>query len=146
MGAYTFNKRFLQLTSMDNIRKFKIIEMIQYSFIFFILSFIVATILNKTYYKDINQLDIVLEKNTKSTWKFIQLIFLVFFETLFLTILVFYMRKLVLLIPSYGSYKDKKFIPFTTISYVAEFTLLFAFIEMLPEYRKQFDSLGNMMK
>lgn len=146
MGAYSFNKRFLQLTSMDNIRKFKIIEMIQYSFIFFILSFIVATILNKTYYKDINQLDIVLEKNTKSTWKFIQLIFLVFFETLFLTILVFYMRKLVLLIPSYGSYKDKKFIPFTTISYVAEFTLLFAFIEMLPEYRKQFDRLGNMMK
>jgi hypothetical protein len=146
MGAYTFNKRFLQLTSMDNIRKFKIIEMIQYSFIFFILSFIVATILNKTYYKDINQLDIVLEKNTKSTWKFIQLIFLVFFETLFLTILVFYMRKLVLLIPSYGSYKDKKFIPFTTISYVAEFTLLFAFIEMLPEYRKQFDRLGSMMK
>ena len=146
MGAYSFNKRFLQLTSMDNIRKFKIIEMIQYSFIFFVLSFIVATILNKTYYKDINQLDIVLEKNTKSTWKFIQLLLLVFFETLFLTILVFYMRKLVLLIPSYGSYKDKKFIPFTTISYVADFTLLFAFIEMLPEYRKQFDRLGSMMK
>ena len=146
MGAYSFNKRFLQLTSMDNIRKFKIIEMIQYSFIFFVLSFIIATILNKTYYKDINQLDIVLEKNTKSTWKFIQLILLVFFETLFLTILVFYMRKLVLLIPSYGSYKDKKFIPFTTISYVADFTLLFAFIEMLPEYRKQFDRLGSMMK
>ena len=146
MGAYSFNKRFLQLTSMDNIRKFKIIEMIQYSFIFFVLSFIVATIINKTYYKDINQLDIVLEKNTKSTWKFIQLLLLVFFETLFLTILVFYMRKLVLLIPSYGSYKDKKFIPFTTISYVADFTLLFAFIEMLPEYRKQFDRLGSMMK
>tara|TARA_B100001063_G_scaffold73451_1_gene67593 strand:+ start:1032 stop:1472 length:441 start_codon:yes stop_codon:yes gene_type:complete len=146
MGAYSFNKRFLQLTSMDNIRKFKIIEMIQYSFIFFVLSFVVATILNKTYYKDINQLDIVLEKNTKSTWKFIQLLLLVFFETLFLTILVFYMRKLVLLIPSYGSYKDKKFIPFTTISYVADFTLLFAFIEMLPEYRKQFDRLGSMMK
>lgn len=146
MGAYSFNKRFLQLTSMDNIRKFKIIEMIQYSFIFFILSFIIATILNKTYYKDINQLDIVLEKNTKSTWKFIQLLLLVFFETLFLTILVFYMRKLVLLIPSYGSYKDKKFIPFTTISYVADFTLLFAFIEMLPAYRKQFDRLGSMMK
>lgn len=146
MGAYSFNKRFLQLTSMDNIRKFKIIEMIQYSFIFFVLSFIIATILNKTYYKDINQLDIVLEKNTKSTWKFIQLLLLVFFETLFLTILVFYMRKLVLLIPSYGSYKDKKFIPFTTISYVADFTLLFAFIEMLPEYRKQFDRLGSMMK
>lgn len=146
MGAYSFNKRFLQLTSMDNIRKFKIIEMIQYSFIFFVLSFIIATILNKTYYKDINQLDIVLEKNTGITWKFIQLLLLVFFETLFLTILVFYMRKLVLLIPSYGSYKDKQFIPFTTISYVADFTLLFAFIEMLPEYRKQFDRLGSMMK
>ena len=135
MGVYSFNKRFLQLTSFDNIRKFKIIEMVQYTFIFFVLSFIIATILNKTYYKDINQIDIVLEKNSGITWKFIQLLLLVFFETIFLTILVFYMRKLVLLIPSYGSYKDKKFIPFTTISYVADFTLLFAFIEMLPEYR-----------
>ena len=110
------------------------------------MSFVVATILNKTYYKDINQVDIVLEKNTGITWKFFQLLLLVFFETIFLTILVFYMRKLVLLIPSYGSYKDKKFIPFTTISYVVDFTLLFAFIEMLPEYRKQFDRLGSMMK
>ena len=146
MGVYSFNKRFLQLTSFDNIRKFKIIEMVQYTFIFFVLSFIIATILNKTYYKDINQIDIVLEKNSGITWKFIQLLLLVFFETIFLTILVFYMRKLVLLIPSYGSYKDKKFIPFTTISYVADFTLLFAFIEILPEYRKQFDRLGSMMK
>ena len=146
MGVYSFHKRFLQLTSLDNIRKYKIIEMVQYTFIFFVLSFVVATILNKTYYKDVNTLDAALEQNTKSIWKFIKLLLLVFFETIFLTILVFYMRKLVLLIPSYGSYKNKKFIPFTTISYVVDFTLLYAFIEMLPEYRKQFDRLGSMMK
>ena len=131
---------------MDNIRKYKIIEMIQYTFFFFVLSLVVATILNKTYYERIRRLDEKMEKRKTTIWEIGKLTLLVFFETMFLTILVFYMRKLVLLVPSYGAMKNNKFIPFTTISYVCDFTLLFAFIEMLPEYRKQFDRLGDLLQ
>lgn len=131
---------------MDNIRKYKIIEMIQYTFFFFVLSLVVATILNKTYYERVRRLDEKMEKRKTTIWEIGKLTLLVFFETMFLTILVFYMRKLVLLVPSYGAMKSNKFIPFTTISYVCDFTLLFAFIEMLPEYRKQFDRLGDLLQ
>jgi len=131
---------------MDNIRKYKIIEMIQYTFFFFVLSLVVATILNKTYYERVRRLDEEMEKRKTTIWEIGKLTLLVFFETMFLTILVFYMRKLVLLVPSYGAMKNNKFIPFTTISYVCDFTLLFAFIEMLPEYRKQFDRLGDLLQ
>lgn len=131
---------------MDNIRKYKIIEMIQYTFFFFVLSLVVATILNKTYYERVRRLDEEMEKRKTTIWEIGKLTLLVFFETMFLTILVFYMRKLVLIVPSYGAMKNNKFIPFTTISYVCDFTLLFAFIEMLPEYRKQFDRLGDLLQ
>lgn len=146
MPEYTFHGRFMQLIAMDNIRKYKIIEMIQYTFFFFVLSLVVATILNKTYYERVRRLDEEMEKRKTSIWEIGKLTLLVFFETMFLTILVFYMRKLVLLVPSYGAMKNNKFIPFTTISYVCDFTLLFAFIEMLPEYRKQFDRLGDLLQ
>ena len=146
MPEYTFHGRFMQLITMDNIRKYKIIEMIQYTFFFFVLSLVVATILNKTYYERIRRLDEKMEKRKTTIWEIGKLTLLVFFETMFLTILVFYMRKLVLLVPSYGAMKNNKFIPFTTISYVCDFTLLFAFIEMLPEYRKQFDRLGDLLQ
>ena len=146
MTGTGIHKRVLQLISTDSIRKYKIIEIVQYSFLFFILSFIVATLLNKTYYGDISKFDKTLESDVKSMGSFLKLLLLTFFETTFLTVLVFYMRKLVLIIPSYGSLKDKKFISLTTIDYVIEFTLLYAFIEMLPEYRRRFDHLGDMMK
>ena len=146
MAGGGIHKRFLQLISTDSIRKYKIMEIVQYSFLFFILSFIVATLLNKTYYSEISKLDKILESDVKSIGSFLKLLLLTFFETTFLTVLVFYMRKLVLIIPSYGSLKDKKFISLTTIDYVIEFTLLYAFIEMLPEYRRRFDHLGDMMK
>ncbi len=146
MPDYTFHGRLSQLITMDNIRKYKIIEMIQYTFFFFLLSLLVATILNKTYYDKVRELDEEMEKQERSIWGIWKLILIVFFETMFLTILVFYMRKLVLLVPSYGAIKSDKFVPFTTISYVCDFTLLFAFIEMLPEYRKQFKRLGEMLQ
>ena len=146
MTGTGIHKRVLQLISTDSIRKYKIMEIVQYSFLFFILSFIVATLLNKTYYSEISKLDKILESDVKSIGSFLKLLLLTFFETTFLTVLVFYMRKLVLIIPSYGSLKDKKFISLTTLDYVIEFTLLYAFIEMLPEYRRRFDHLGDMMK
>jgi hypothetical protein len=55
------------------------------------------------------------------------------------------MRKIAMLVPSYGSSKNTSFVPFTTLHYVTEFTLLFAFIEMLPEYRYQFVRLGEFL-
>ena len=57
MPDYTFHGRLSQLITMDNIRKYKIIEMIQYTFFFFLLSLLVATILNKTYYDKVRELD-----------------------------------------------------------------------------------------
>ena len=45
--------RLNKLLVFDDIRKYKIIEMFQYTLIFFLISLVVATILNKTYYKKV---------------------------------------------------------------------------------------------
>lgn len=138
--------RLNKLLVFDDIRKYKIIEMFQYTLIFFLLSLVVATILNKTYYKRVKENDEKMEKSRKKTfWGALKLFFILVLETFVLMLIVFYMRKLVMIIPSYGTLKTNRFIPFTTLHYVTEFTLLLAFIEMLPEYRKQFARLGDML-
>ena len=80
MPDYTFHGRLSQLITMDNIRKYKIIEMIQYTFFFFLLSLLVATILNKTYYDKVRELDEEMEKQERSIWGIWKLILIVFFK------------------------------------------------------------------
>jgi|TARA_A200000113_G_scaffold75822_1_gene66617 predicted CDP-diglyceride synthetase/phosphatidate cytidylyltransferase len=146
MSKNGFQNRWKKLIAFDDIRKYKIIEMFQYTFILFAISLIVATLLNHTYYTYVQQNNEKEERSRKkSFWGAIKLIFILFLETVVLTLLVFYMRKIAMLVPSYGSSKNTSFVPFTTLHYVTEFTLLFAFIEMLPEYRYQFVRLGEFL-
>jgi predicted CDP-diglyceride synthetase/phosphatidate cytidylyltransferase len=146
MSKNGFQNRWKKLIAFDDIRKYKIIEMFQYTFILFAISLIVATLLNRTYYTHVQQNNEKEERSRKkSFWGVMKLIFILFLETVVLTLLVFYMRKLAMLVPSYGSSQNTSFVPFTTLHYVTEFTLLFAFIEMLPEYRYQFVRLGEFL-
>ena len=57
--------RLNKLLVFDDIRKYKIIEMFQYTLIFFLISLVVATILNKTYYKKVKENNEKIEKARK---------------------------------------------------------------------------------
>ena len=88
--------RLNKLLVFDDIRKYKIIEMFQYTLIFFLISLVVATILNKTYYKKVKENNEKIEKARKKTfWGALKLFFILVLETFVLMLIVFYMRKFV---------------------------------------------------
>ena len=143
-----FQERWKKLVAFDEIRQFKLLEIIQYCFIFFILSLIVSMIMNKTYYKYVaNQRK---KRENKLHHKIslkegIILIFTILVEILILTISIFYIRKIVLLVPSIGGFYSNKFKPLTTMNFVISIPLIFVFLELVPEFHGQFRHLSEFL-
>ena len=143
-----FQERWKKLVAFDEIRQFKLLEIIQYCFIFFILSLIVSMIMNKTYYKYVaNQRK---KRENKLHHKIslkegIILIFTILVEILILTISIFYIRKILLLVPSIGSFYSNKFKPLTTMNFVISIPLIFVFLELVPEFHGQFRHLSEFL-
>ena len=149
MRNKVFQDRWKKLVAFDEIRRFKLLEIIQYCFIFFILSLIVSMIMNKTYYYKY-----VAEQRKKRESKLqrkismkegIILIFTLFIEILILTISIFYIRKIVLLVPSIGTFYSNKFKPLTTMNFVINIPLIFVFLELVPEFHGQFTHLSEFL-
>jgi len=143
-----FQERWKKLVAFDEIRQFKLLEIIQYCFIFFILTLIITMILNKTYYKYVTNQRKKRESKLQrkiSMKEGIILIFTLFIEILILTISLFYIRKIVLLVPSIGTFYSKKFKPLTALSFVINIPLIFVFLEMLPEFHGQFKDLSGFL-
>lgn len=143
-----FQERWKKLVAFDEIRQSKLLEITQYCLIFFILSLIVSMILNKTYYKYVAEQRKKRESKLQrkiSMKEGIILIFTLFIEILILTISLFYIRKIVLLVPSIGSFYSKKFKPLTTLSFVINIPLIFVFLELVPEFHGQFKDLSDFL-
>ena len=143
-----FQERWKKLVAFDEIRQSKLLEIIQYCLIFFILSLIVSMILNKTYYKYVAEQRKKRESKLQrkiSMKEGIILIFTLFIEILILTISLFYIRKIVLLVPSIGTFYSKKFKPLTTLSFVINIPLIFVFLELVPEFHGQFKDLSDFL-
>ena len=143
-----FQERWKKLVAFDEIRQSKLLEITQYCVIFFILSLIVSMIINKTYYKYVAKQRKKRESKLHhkiSMKKGIILIFTLFVEILVITISLFYIRKIVLLVPSIGSFYSKKFKPLTTLSFVINIPLIFVFLELVPEFHGQFKDLSDFL-
>ena len=150
---YIFKERLNKLLASDKIRLYKIIEIIQYSFLFFILIICISLIWNNIYYmnneNNINVFsisDIDNNKNNNSVkndnkQSFINLFFIILIETIIIVILFFYLRKVILLIPSIITLFDKEFIPYTTFNYLNNIALVFLFMHLIPQYSYNIEKL-----
>lgn len=144
--VYSFEERWNKLVSMDQIRGLKIMEIAQYTILFFVLSLLVARFLNVVYY---DKIKMNREKEYKQRKRTIaglfKLLFIICIELILLIIIMFYIRKVVLLVPSVGLLYNQHFKPHTTMHFIVEMALMFAFIEMMPEFRIQFERLGQWL-
>ena len=112
-----YQNRFQQILSFDEIRIGKIIEIFQFSLVFTILAVIGAYITNEYLLFDFNGNENILH------------IFLTLsLELAFLTLLVFYLRKVALLVPSLAAMLFTNFKPYTTIELGIWIILVFVLI------------------
>ena len=132
-------KRVRKLTNFDSIRKLKILEMFQYNFVGFILVTILAYFSNQYFFKQ--TYNSLLEKHKTNNIKdksyigFFILCTITMLETFLIIVMLFYMRKVLLVVPSISSYLNKKFKALTTLDSVIQITLSFLFIQFLSGYR-----------
>jgi len=98
---YNFKKQLNSLLKFDSIRILKLLEMIQYSIIGFILTLLIGNIIN----------DIFFYEYDVQTLTTIQLINYILIELIIIVILVYYIRKIVLIFPFFFMNINKKYIP-----------------------------------
>ena len=112
-----YQNRFQQILSFDEIRIGKVIEIFQFSLVFTVLATIGSYITNKYLLFDFNGNENILH------------IFLTLsLELAVLTILVFYLRKVTLLVPSLAAILFTNFKPYTTIELGMTTILVFVLI------------------
>lgn len=134
-----YQNRFQQIVSFDEIRIGKIIEVFQFSLVFTVLAIIGAYIAEKYILIDFHG-------NEHIFYIFLTLSI----ELAFLTILVFYLRKITLLVPSLAAMLFTKFKPYTTIELGMWMILVFVLIGGLDKIlykvkllNKKFNELIN---
>lgn len=141
-----FQERWDKLVSTDTIRVLKIVEIAQYTILYFALSVVVARFVNGVYYEKVkDSREQEHRKRQRSIPDLVKRLSILCMELFVLTVLIFYMRKLVLLVPSIASLYNKRFKPHTTMHFIVEITLMFAFMEMMPQFRIQFERLGEWL-
>lgn len=112
-----FKTRLGQVFAFDRIRLGKIIEIFQYSIIFSILAVFGAYYTNKYILFTMDEQD-----------SFLKLLFLFSIELSLLTIIIFYLRKITLLVPSLASALIPEFIPGTTLEISLWMILVFVYV------------------
>ena len=146
-SSYDTQNRISKLTSFDKIRKLKILEMFQYNFIGFVIVTILAYVFDKVIFKNTFNYFIDKHKTGKEKDKtlsgFLVLCTITMMETFLILIILFYMRKLLLLFPPIGPYMDKSFTGLTTLDSVVHLTLSFLFLEFVSGYRAKTELILN---
>ena len=127
-----YQKRFQQIISYDEIRIGKLIEIVQFSFIFTILALFASWGTNKYLLFDIS--------NDENIF---QLLFTLSIELALLTIIVFYLRKITLLVPSIAALVFSNFKPYTTIDLGMWMILVFVFIGGISKINDKVTLLNN---
>lgn len=127
-----YQKRFQQIISYDEIRIGKLIEIIQFSFVFTILAVVASWGTNKY----------LLFDHTDDENMF-QLLFSLSIELALLTIIVFYLRKITLLVPSIAAMVFSNFKPYTTIDLGMWMILVFVFIGGISKINNEVSLLND---
>lgn len=138
-----------KIFSFDKIRGLKILEMFQYTAISVVFTLIASYCINIIYYK-FN--DILGHKQRKDmhtqdpdtggmTISIIRLIF----ELFIIVIAYFYIRKIVLVFPSFAGMLYPKFRPNTTNEYTLHVALIMVLVELQPETHARIKHIGHLM-
>ena len=130
-----FIKRFEQLIALDKTRLGKFIEFFQYSFIFTFMAAYAAHYTNE--YLLVNSTD------DDSLFKTIVILSI---ELALLTIIVFYLRKITLLIPSVASFIFNHFEPYTTLELTIWTVLVFVFIGNIDKLNDKLSLIKKKLK
>lgn len=133
---YIFKERALSVFSMDKLRILKIIEIAQYSFIFLFLICIATFLLNKFYF------DRKHKKKKPDYTHIFKLSVRAYLEIFIMTLVLFYIRKIGLIIPSISTFFDSKFKPHTTLEYSVHIAIVVAFVEFMPKIKH---NIGDLM-
>jgi len=142
--SYSFNKRLKQLTTFDSIRRLKLLELFQYNFFGFILVLISAYILNNLVFnKTFDYLKKNNIKENKTKKNFLILCTISMIETFLIIVVLFYLRKILLLVPPVGHRLNKDFKTLTTFENVIGITLSFLLIQLLRGYRRKLSLILN---
>ena len=150
---YNFQERLNKFLNHDTIRFYKIIEMIQYTIIFYVVIILLIYLLNNIYYKHFNVNERIkknddnhnLTEKDKNTRNFYLIFFSILFDTILIIILFFYVRKFVLIFPSLPYLFDKKFIPHTTFDFVNKIALVYLTMSLLPGYNEKLLKLKDLI-
>jgi len=127
-----YQKRFQQIISYDEIRIGKILEIIQFSFVFTILAVIASYGVNKY---------ILFQHNEDEST--IQILVTLSIELALLTIIVFYLRKITLMVPSIAAMIFSNFKPYTTIDLGMWMILVFVFIGGISKINDEISLLNR---
>ena len=127
-----YQKRFQQVISYDEIRIGKILEIIQFSFVFTILAVIASYGVNKY---------ILFEHNEDESA--IQILVTLSIELALLTIIVFYLRKITLMVPSIAAMIFSNFKPYTTIDLGMWMILVFVFVGGISKINDEISLLNR---
>jgi hypothetical protein len=122
-----FEKRLGQLLAFDIIRLGKIIEMMQFAFVFTILALLGASVMNRY----------VLFSRTEEKETFMNLFWKVGLELGLSTILFFYLRKVALLWPSLAAMVLPNFAPYTTIDVGTWIVMAVVYLWGMPKMKSK---------
>lgn len=136
---YIFKERLLSVFSIDKLRFLKIIEIAQYSFIFLILICIASFLLNKFYF------DRKHKKKKTDYKKIFNLSVRAYLEIFIMTVMLFYVRKIGMIIPSISTFFDSKFIPHTTLEYSVHIAIVVVFVEFMPKIKHNIGELMDVL-
>lgn len=145
MYKYNFQERLSKLTTFDIIRICKIVEMFQYSTLFFVLILLLVYILNKYYYNFLQINNKVKNLAYKNKENFLLLTLYLLLDTFVIILSLFYIRKIILLFPSIPHLYYPKFKPYTTIHFTINVALVFLLLNLLPEYKDRIDELKSYL-
>ena len=111
----------------NNLHLFELLEIIQYSVIFFCITTITSYILNKYIF-------IESEREIRAMSIF-RLIVSTLSQLIILSIMFLYIRKISMTIPSIGSYLNPKYKAYSTHQYTIHIALVFFFLELTENIR-----------
>jgi hypothetical protein len=125
------SKRFDNLIATDNIRLMQVLELIQYSFLYFIVAFFAGTTMD----------NIFPDYEPKETS--LQMIIEVLAQSILTIIVAFYIRKLVKIIPFAFVLKGSKFVPGLTTEYHGDMMIgAIVFVSVQVNLLRKINELG----
>jgi len=132
-------ERVAKLISLDFVRLLKLLEIFQYSTIFFLITFAVSYLIRKSK----NQEQTAAHTKKLTLFEKIKLIAIINLEIFGICVLFFYIRKLGLIIPSIPSMMSKNFKPYTTLDYTTHIALVVVFVELMPHFIERIQIINN---